>query len=157
MKFKPVILAAFIVCSLCPASAIDDYLHIKTADGWVVLNLNKADRLTFNGGKMTVLDESGNTVTTINQTVLEKAHFSNTPESASVSSIITEEPTFTFDASSKSVKIAKDGIFEIFSVDGKTLVSISEAKKGESVSLEHLAEGFVIMKSGNYTFKTIVK
>lgn len=157
MKLKPIILAAFIVCSLSPVSAIDDYLHIKTADGWVVFNLNKADRLTFSGGKMNVLDASGNTVTTISQTDLEKAHFSNTPESTSVISVIAEEPTFTFDAKSKTIKIASDGLFEIFSVDGKTLVSIPEAKKGENISVEDMEEGIVIMKSGNYTLKTIVK
>ncbi|MCX4263450.1 MAG: hypothetical protein OSJ37_01865 [Muribaculaceae bacterium] len=154
---KSLFLAACIIGTAYTAAAVDDYLHIKTANGWVVFNLNNADRITFNNGKMTVLDQSGNTLGSINQSDLVKAHFSNTTESTSVNSIVAEDPTFSFDAASKTVKIDCDGTFEIFAIDGKTLISIPSAKKGETVNIESLNENIVIIKLGNYSIKTIVK
>ena len=71
---KSLFLAACIIGTAYTAAAVDDYLHIKTANGWVVFNLNNADRITFNNGKMTVLDQSGNTLGSINQSCSHVAY-----------------------------------------------------------------------------------
>lgn len=157
MKLKCIVFAGIIGLLLFPASA-DDYLHVRTSAGWTVFNLNSADKLTFTGGKMVVADASGNTVGSFNQADLVNAHVSDSPESTAISQVVAEEtPAFIFDQKSQTVKMLKDGKFEIFSVDGRALVSIPETKKGETVSVGALQQGIVIMKSGNYTIKTTVK
>ena len=59
---KSLFLAACIIGTASTAAAVDDYLRIKTPNGWVGFYLNNADRITFNHGTMTGTDQSGYTL-----------------------------------------------------------------------------------------------
>lgn len=133
-----------------------DYLHIRTASGWEVLNLTQVDRLTFTGNTMNALDANGATVASYPRETLEMMYFN---ESTGVEVITdeTEGKAFAFDASSASVTMLKDGDFKLYSLDGRMLVNIPEVKAGETINLSALAKGTVIIKSGNNTAKVMMR
>ena len=64
--------------------------------------------------------------------------------------------TFTYNTSAKTALMLADGNFEIYAADGACLVSVP-AKSGEYICLEAINPGVVILKSGKYTLKAIVK
>ncbi|MDE5661443.1 MAG: hypothetical protein K2I04_02325, partial [Muribaculaceae bacterium] len=60
MNLKNLFLAGAVALSALSVSAEDsagNYLHIRTSEGWQVLNLDTVDRLTFKGGTMTAPDK----------------------------------------------------------------------------------------------------
>ena len=89
MNLKKILIALAFVGMAIPgfAQAEGNYLHVKTADGWKVLNLDKVDRLTFKDGNMTASDKDNNVVETVPMASLETITFSEQPEPSSVTSI----------------------------------------------------------------------
>ncbi len=150
---KILLMLACSAVAMCGAAA--NYLHVKTDKGWEVLDLDRVDRLTFSGGKMTASDEQGATVATFNQTALEQIYVD---ETTGVTSVEAQEAkaTFTYNTSAKTALMLADGNFEISAADGACLVSVP-AKSGEYICLEAINPGVVILKSGKYTLKAIVK
>lgn len=130
------------------------YLHIKTTDGWQVIDLDKADRLTFKGGTMEVADASGKVIATYPQSTLENIKVDD--ESTGIDMIVAGkdcDATFRFDGATCSAEMIKDGLFEVFGIDGKKLVAIP-AKAGDHIALDAMTGiGPVIVKSGSYTLK----
>ncbi len=152
---KRLILSIVCALCLCGLSSAANYLHVKTANGWQVFDLDKVDRLTFDGTTMKATDASGNTVATLPQKSLESISVN---ESAGIGAITADgaEATFSYDAASRTVTVLADGTFEIYGVDGVRLVAIP-ASKGEIISLGDLRPGATVFKSGAYTIKAIVK
>lgn len=133
-----------------------DYLHIRTADGWTVINLDNADRMTFNGGSMKVSDASGNIVGTFPQSALQEISVNDEPGASSVTSLKAGQAPFRFSAGTRSAEMLADGMFEIFSMDGKRLVAIP-ARTGDRIALDAMSgAGVVIVKSGSYTIKAVL-
>lgn len=146
------------LCSVASFGAIAEtnYLHIETADGWKVLNLDNVDRLTFTGGNMTATDASNAVVMIVPQTSLKTI---NVNESAGVSApvVVEAKATFVYNAGSATVTMLADGAFEVYNVAGSLLVNIPGALKGQTIALDGMEPGVVILKSGNYVLKTAIQ
>ena len=127
------------------------YLHIQTSDGWKVLDLEKADRLTFTSSSMVVSDSDGNTVETYDRGNLSAMYVDEYPEVVGVESV-SEEPEAAFLMQGSEATMLTDGRFEVYATDGKLLVGI-EAKQGEKIDLGAMSGSVVILRSGSYTKK----
>jgi len=156
MTFRPIIVAASLALAL-PAFADGNYLHIRTADGWEVLDIDKVDRLDFKGGKMTATDASGNVVASYPQESLESMFIDDTAGVTDAVAGGDTEPSFTFDAASGLVNILADGDFTVYDADGRALVSIPGVCAGQVVDLSAIHPGVVILVSGNYSLKVAVR
>ncbi len=152
---KKLLVSLFCAAGLLTASAADNYLHIKTADGWRVLDLEQVDRLTFDGNTMTASDASGATVVTIPQKSLEVMAVT---ETAGVSAPVIAEAkaSFVYSPSTKCVTMLDDALFEMYALDGSRLVAVNAAK-GENIHIDAVKAGVVIMKSGEYSIKAVVE
>lgn len=51
--------------------AADDYLHIRTSEGWKVLNINEINRLIFTDGTMVAKDKDENVLLNIPREALQ--------------------------------------------------------------------------------------
>ncbi len=158
MQFKHLLLSAvFAGCALSGmAQEEGNYLYVRTATGYEVLNLDKVDRLTFSGGIMTASDKDNKTVATFPQDQIDKMYVS---ETAGITSVAADnaEPTFKFDATTAVVTMLADGDFNIYDTAGASLIGTAKVKKGETIALSGMEPGIVILKSGNYTVKAILK
>lgn len=155
---KKLILTSVCTFAIFTAVAGSNYLHVRTSSGWEVLDLDKVDRLSFSGETMVASDASGNTVSTYPRTELQTMQVDN--DFSGVNLVIADESeaaTFSFDASSDTVVMMTDGDFEIFNPTGVILLSIPGVKKGETIALAELQSGVLILKSGNYSIKVIIK
>lgn len=65
--------------------------------------------------------------------------------------------TFRFDASSATATMLADGDFAVYAIDGAMLVNIPAVKAGETIDLSAVTEKVIIIKSGNFTIKTVRK
>lgn len=150
------LLLGLLMCAGAFGAYADNYLHIKTEAGWTVIDLDKCDRLTFEGGSMKVEDAEGNTVGTYDRQALEQIYVD---DSAGVESIVADagaKATFTFDAASASAVVSADALFEVYALDGRRLVAIP-ARTGDTITLDAMRGiGAVIIKSGTYTLKTVL-
>lgn len=129
------------------------YLHVQTASGWKVLDLEKVDRLTFTTGNMVVSDADNNTLETFNRASLEKMYFA---ETSGVQSVIADSTKAIFGFGNGVVSMLADGKFEAYSLDGSLLVSIN-AKKGETIDINAISANVVILKSGSFTLKATLR
>ena len=157
MKLKFIFLSFLSVVTLIPAFASDNYLHIQTSTGWQVLNIDNVDKLTFKGGNMTATDSQDKTVLSVPQQDLVSL---NVNESAGVEAIVANsaaEATFLYDSTSRKAILSQDGNFEIYNAAGALLVSIPAVHRGQEIDLSAITPGIVILKSGNYTLKTVLK
>lgn len=137
-------------------SAADNYLHLKTADGWEVLNLDSVDRLTFSGNTMTVADASGVTVKAYDRGSLENMYVNESAGIGVVEADTAAPATFSCDAASRRVTVLADGTFCLYGTDGTMLTSIG-VKAGEVIDFTSVKPGIVIMKLGDYTLKALMK
>lgn len=155
MLMKKFVLFVLCMAGLFVSASAANYLHVRTADGWQVFDLEKVDRLTFKGGTMTATDAAGQTVATVPQQSLESMYVNDSAALAEVKAG-DAKATFGYDAEGRSVKVFSDGLFEIFALDGKRLVAIP-ASKGEVINLGDLQPGTVVFRQGQFTLKAIVK
>lgn len=156
MSFKPILVAACLAFAL-PALADGNYLHIRTANGWEVLDIDKIDRLEFKGGKMTATDASDNVVASYPQETLESMFID---DSAGINNVAVSDDTaqaLKFDAASGLVTILTDGDFTVYDADGRTLVSIPGVSAGETVNLSAIRPGVVILVLGNHSLKVAIR
>lgn len=159
MNLKNLFLAGAVALSALSVSAEDsagNYLHIRTSEGWQVLNLDTVDRLTFKGGTMTATDKDNNTVASFPQESLEKMYVDETAGIGQVSAS-EAEATFTYDAASRTVTMLADGAFKVYNAAGALLVNIPAVEKDQTVVLTGLQAGVVLISSGDYTLKAAVK
>lgn len=156
MNFRKMLMFAACVAAVATASADGNYLHLKTASGWEVLDLEQVDRLTFANGVMTASDANKNTIKTFDQASLEQMYFDDT---AGVMTVSAEEsePSFQVSDNGRLVKMIQAGEFEVYSVAGESLVGIPGVKVGETINLSALPAGVAILKSGNYAKKVVLK
>jgi hypothetical protein len=139
------------------AANAENYLHVHTDSGWEVINLDLVDRLTFTNGNMVATDAAQNVIATIPQSSLQNMYVN---ESAGISKPTVDSSataTFTFNATSKMATLLADGAFDVYNEAGKRILAIPHAQRGETVNLSALSAGTIIIKSGNYSLKTIVK
>lgn len=139
-----------------PAQENGEYLHIRTAGGWDVVSIEKAERITFNNNVMTITDSNNATLGTYAQNQLEAMYIDDTSGVKEVSAE-GRETNFGFDASTNTMVMMKDGMVEIYSPAGALLTRLPNVKKGENVNLSGMGAGVVIIKSGNHTLKTVLK
>lgn len=156
MNYKRTLLALCAVAALSTAAAQSNYLHIKTASGWEVVDIDKIDKLTFKDGVMTATGSDNSVVASIKQQDLHEMYVN---ETSGVANVAGEESkaAFSFDSESRSVRMLADGDFRIYDASGRLLVAIPEVKRGETVSLAGINPGIVIIKSGEFTFKALLK
>jgi len=155
---KKLILASTCAFAIFTAVAGNNYLHVRVASGWEVLDLDKVDRLSFSGNNMVASDAKGNTVSTFLRSELRTMNVDDNP--SGVNSMIAdskESATFSFDFASRTVTMFTNGDFQIFDLSGAVLVSIPDVRQGEAISLSGLQPGAIIIKSGNYSIKVIIK
>lgn len=138
-----------------------NYLHVNTGSGWKVIDIDKVDKLTFTGGNMTAVDSENKTVESIPLNSLVAMVYSEDAKAPETSSVAIVEGNakngFHFDAASSIVTMQVAGNFEVFAASGELLVNIPEVKVGETIDLSAVKSGVVIMKTGDYTLKTILK
>lgn len=151
MRFKHLLLIAVMGMGFLGVHA-DDYLHIQTADGWKVLNLNEVDRLSFKEGVMTAADSKGQTVATFNQQDLNTMFVADTAGLQTVESEASEA-TLAYDAQADMVRILADGDLHIYSATGAELLSIAGCKKGQTVDIAAISQKILILKSGAHALK----
>ena len=156
MTFKPIIIAACLAFTL-PAFATGNYLHIRTANGWEVLDIDKVDRLEFKGGKMTATDATDKVVATYPQESLESMFID---DSAGIGNVAVSDDAATalkYDASTGVVNILANGDFAVYDTDGRTLVSIPGVCAGETVNLSAIHPGVVVLVLGNHSLKVAIR
>ncbi len=159
MNFKHLLIGTAFSLAALPAFAEGEYLHVQTSSGWEVIPISNVNKLTFNGGYMTATDSQNKELIKIKQTELGKMLVNDSKESASVIGI-TDETTpanFAFDANAKSVLILEDGDFSVYTLSGEQLIAIPTVKKGETVNLAAINSEVVIIKSGSYAIKALMK
>ncbi|MDE6768424.1 MAG: hypothetical protein K2J78_01720 [Muribaculaceae bacterium] len=159
MKIKPLLIATAFGLAALPVLAEGEYLHVQTTAGWEVIPTSDIDKLTFHDGFMTATDSQNKEIAKIKQTELGKMLVSDSKESASVIDIIDDTATasFSFDAATKSVTILKDGTFSIHTLGGEQLLVIPLVKKGEVINIAAINSEVVIIKSGSYAVKALMK
>lgn len=162
MNFKHLLISSICLGAALSASADGEWLHVKTEKGWEVFSLENVDRLTFNDNAMTVSDKDGKVTATFARTSLSTMYVDNEEapkESSGVDGIASDNASapFSFDTSSKTVAILADGAFCIFATDGSTLLSIPQAKAGETVNLSRINGKIVILQSNGFTLKALLK
>lgn len=129
-----------------------NYLHVATDRGWEVIDLAKADRLTFQGGTMTVSDAAGNPIASYPQASLDRMYVD---QSTGVEETIseTECATFRLSGNGRTVELLGNGVFEVFGLDGKRLVEIPGTTAGKTVELTGLGSGAYVYRLGGYSVK----
>ena len=159
MKIKHLLLSTAFSLAALSALAEGEYLHIQTTAGWEVIPTSDIDKLTFNDGFMTATDSQNKEIAKIKQSELGKMLVSDSMESASVIDIIDDTVTasFSFDATTKSVTILEDGTFSIHTLGGEQLLVIPFVKKGEVINIAAINSEVVIIKSGSYAVKALMK
>lgn len=158
MKLKHLLFALTFAGTALPLMAQEEgnYLHVQTASGCEVIDLEQADRLTFKNGTMTATDKNLVTVASFKQSELESMYYSETSGVESITDD-TRVNTFSFNGDTKTVTMKADGKFEVFSEAGVKLVEIPSAKQGETINLSAIRKGIVILKSGSHSLKTIIR
>ena len=131
----------------------NQYLHIHTADGWKVLDLEKVDRLSFSGNQMIAADENNVTVETFDRSGLAEMYVD---ETSGVNEIASDAADATFSYKQGVATMLADGLFEVYGLDGSLMVAI-KAKKGENIDLTAMTQEIVILKSGKFTAKVVLR
>lgn len=151
---KLFIALAAVAASSMMTYADGNYLHIKTSEGWSVLDLEQVDRLSFSDNVMTATSASGETLSSYPQDQLEKM-FAN--DAAGVADLKTDNKNGNFVLDGKTVTMLADSDFAIYSTDGTALVEIPAVKNGEKIDLSALTPGVYVAKSGNQSQKISLK
>ena len=155
------LLSLFAAISVTTMWAADDYLHIRTATGWKILNIADVDRLTFKGGTMVATDTDNKTLLSVDCKELETMVVTdNTDVPAGVDQVTSNpatQATFTYDATTRCIVMKADGALEIYRADGARIDAIPQAKAGEVIEIEGVGNGIIIVKSGAYTLKVALK
>lgn len=152
MKRRLVLIAALLMMSGLAGRAESNYLHVATDKGWEVIDLTQADRMIFNGGTMTVSDATGNILASYPQASLDRMYVDQNTAVAEIPAG-DSEAKFRISADGRSVELLAHGSFEIYSLDGALLVSISGAAPGKTVELSGLKTGIYIFRLGDYSVK----
>lgn len=156
-KIKALFLAAVACCALS-ASAADYYLHLKTSSGWKVLNLDEVSTLTFKGDKMVARSADDKVVLDVPKAELEMM---SVDQSAGIDVTVADATdgavTFTFDATACKAVMKTAGSFEMYGTAGEALLVIPAVAAGEEIDLSAITPGVVILKSGNYSLKALLK
>lgn len=129
------------------------YLHIRTATGWSVLDLNQVDKLSFPAGQMVASTASGQTIASFDRSSLSEMYVN---ETSGVQTVVAEDAQPSFRIEGGVVTMLADGTFEAYTTDGAQIVSIAAAK-GETIDLNAVRANVVLLKSGTYTLKTALR
>lgn len=158
-RFVSMALSVMVLIGTGSVKAADNYLHVRTSQGWEVLNLDKVDRLYFNNNVMTVTDASQNVISSFSKADLISMYVDDTSTTA-VKSIAAEEKDeapYRYDSSASNIYMKGTGEIVVYNLGGEVLVNIPEVKAGEVVDIKAIAPGAIIIRSGNYTSKAIKK
>lgn len=93
--YRLIVCAVFGMIALF-AVAEGEYLHVKTANGVVVLDLSKVEKLSFTGGNLTATDSEAKVVARIPKSDLDKMYVSENADASSLNSVVSEDATATF-------------------------------------------------------------
>lgn len=161
MKIRQLIVfAAILLTGLAAAaqSASPNYLHIYTNGSWVVLDLDKVDRLEFNANNMVAKDKNNAEVGTYPRTTLQTIYVdeSKTTAITDIADETAAAAAFTYDPATRTATMNADGNFTIYSVSGTMLLNIPQVKKGETVDMQSITPGVVILRSGRYSLKVAI-
>lgn len=151
---------AFAAMTMHAEGDTSHYLHIQTDGGWTVLNLDTVDRLSFEGADMVATDSQRNVLGTFSRSKLASMYVDDDPEMTGIQAVTDAgeaAPAFAFDPAARTVTMLSDGDFAAYSLDGSRLVYIDTVKASETIDLSAMTENVVILKSGNYTLKTVSK
>ncbi len=156
-KIKALFLAAAVCCAI-GASAADYYLHLKTASGWKVLNLDEVSTLSFKGNNMVAKSADDKVVLDVPKAELE---LMSVDQSAGIEATVVAsnegDATFTFDANARKAVMKSTGSFEMYGTGGEALLSIPSVSASDEIDLSNITPGVVILKSGNYSLKALLK
>lgn len=123
----------------------------------MVLDLDKVDRLEFKGDNMIAKAEDNTQVASFPRTSLEVLYVDEAATTAITAAVADETAAFTFDADSKSATMLADGSFAIYDINGRRLVEIPAVKKGETIDLQAIRPGVVILRSESFSVKAVIK
>lgn len=152
-KFLAVVLMS-VLSGICIKAEMN-YLHISTADGWEVIDLDKADKLTFKGGNMNVLDNRGAVIKTFPQSSIGMMYVNQTAGVGEIS-MQPAEASFELIDDAHIVKLLAPGDFEVFSLDGRRILLIEGVEKGKTIDISALASGTYVLSLGGYVVKCIL-
>jgi hypothetical protein len=154
---KSFLLALFMALAMNVCA--QNYLHVQTADGWKLINLDNVERITFAGGVMTATDASNTIIAQLNQQKLESMYVDDEENVSGlkITKLDQGEATLSFDANKKVIKVLTDGSLDVFTVTGVKILTVPNVKKGEIVDVSQLAVGTAIFKNGTFSLKTILK
>lgn len=151
---KILITLVVMVASSMAGMAAGNYLHVKTSEGWSVLDLDQVDRLSFSGNVMTATSATGEIVASYPQDQLEKMVGSDVAGVQDLT-VGSQAKNFVFDG--VKVTIQADGNFAVYNTEGTVLVEIADVRNGEKIDLSALTPGVYVAKSGNQSQKIVVK
>ncbi len=160
MKRKALVLLA-VFCLTGNMWADVNYLHIQTASGWQVLNLDNVNELTFKGNNMVVKGTDNNTVLTVPKTQLVSINVDDDASESGSSGMENiadnkQQAKFAFDAANKTLTAFANGDFAMYAIDGRLLLAIPQVKAGQTIDLSAIS-GNVILKLSSQTLKTSLK
>lgn len=154
MKFK---IFAFVMAFAALSAMADEgnFLHIRTSNGWSVVDIDKVGKIKFTGDQMVVGDKNDAPMASYPRTALEEMVVT---ETAGVHAVEVDAPeTMVFNVENGAVKVLVDCDFEVYDTTGKRLVLIPGVVKGQTITLPALAGNVVILKAGNQSIKAVIK
>lgn len=150
-------LAFALLAIVVGASAQSHYLHVATESGWEVIDLDKADRLTFKNGTMTVTDARQNVIATFPQAQLDMMYVNDETGVETICSDAAAEPSFTIAGDGHTINILSGGVFEVYALDGEKIIEINGVKADQTVNLSPLSKGIYIIRLNDYAVKYSIR
>lgn len=147
---------AFALAALAVAGAAysANYLHLRTADGWEVLNLDEVDHLIFKDGKMNAHAADGNVVSSYAQDDLVTSYVN---QETGVESVVADAEAQSFSFNGNTAKVLANGDFTVYALGGEAVVAIPGVKAGETVALGQLEPGVYVLTLGKYSQKCVIR
>lgn len=157
MKFRHFLIGAFALASAtCMYAQESNYLHVRTADGVAIYDIEEVSRISFTADKMQIAMKNDKPEVSINRTELQSMAMDES--SSSVNTIEADATSILrYDSASRTATVAQDCTFEIFSTAGELLYAVADVKAGEKISMAGIHPGIVIIKAGNNSLKIALK
>lgn len=156
MNLKGIMISVLVATAIpCLQAYENNYLHVRTANGITVYDVEEIDRISFTTDQMQVSHKDGQTPDSFKRSELKSMDVNESP--SGVNAVTGNESALHFDATTRTLAVSADCDFEIYSLSGELMYAIPGVKAGERISLAHIHPGIVVVKAGNDSLKIALK
>lgn len=154
MKLIKIIVSVALMLLAHPCNSENLFLHALDSNGnWVVFSLDKVDRLEYKNGAVLFSDAKGNELAKYDGNKISQIQISEDAKLSGLDAIAVSEADKVFTVTNGIVACSEDGIFQLFDINGKNLVSIPEYKMGQGIDLSYLTRGIYLITINNKAIK----